>query len=170
VPSRNEPTARPAVRGYNPGVSRVHVPKNHLMLVAGIVWCVAGVMVCLVGLPLLFKLEPVDPLLLPLAMVIFAVFYVFVFSRLVHKHTGRIQAREEERLPFWHFFNASSWIVMLVMMGGGMALRFTHAVPDWFIAFFYSGLGIALFICGLRFMGVFRRKAVLEPMPVLAEK
>lgn len=147
-------------------MQRIHVPKNHLMLIAGIVWCVAGAMVCLVGLPLLFKLEPADPILLPLAMLIFAVFYLFVFSKLVRKHTHRIRAREEERLPFWHFFNRSSWIVMFVMMGGGMALRLTHAVPDWFIAFFYSGLGIALFICGLRFMGVFARKGVLEPVPV----
>ncbi len=143
---------------------RLHVPKNRLMLIAGIVWCVAGAMVCLVGLPLLFRLEPVDPPLVPLAVVIFLVFYLFVFSRLVHKHTHRIRAASEERLPFWHFFNASSWIVMLVMMGGGMALRTSHAVPDWFIAFFYSGLGVALFICGLRFVRVYQRRDVLAPI------
>ena len=134
------------------------------MLIAGIVWCLAGAMVCLVGIPLLFKLDPGDPILLPLALVIFAVFYVFVFSRLVRKHTHRIRAREEDRLPFWHFFNASSWIVMAVMMGGGMALRLSHSVPDWFIAFFYSGLGVALFVCGVRFVAAYRRKAVLEPV------
>jgi len=145
-------------------VHRVHVPKNTLMLIAGVVWCVAGAMVCFVGLPMLLRLEPIDPMLLPLAIAIFAVFYVFVFSRLVRKHTHRIQARREERLPFWHFFNASSWIVMVVMMGGGMALRLSHTAPDWFIAFFYSGLGVALFLCGLRFMGVFARKDVLEPV------
>jgi hypothetical protein len=147
-------------------VQRVHVPKNALMLIAGIVWCVAGAMVSLVGIPLLLSLEPADPILLPLAMVIFAVFYLFVFSRLVRKHTHRIREAEGSHLPFWHFFNRSSWIVMFVMMGGGMALRLSHAVPDWFIAFFYSGLGIALFICGLRFMGVFRRRLVLEPVTV----
>lgn len=147
---------------------RADVAKNHLMLIAGVVWCVAGTMVTMVGLPLLLRLEPVDPVLLPLAMVIFAVFYVFVFSRLVSKHTHRIRAREEERLPFWHFFNASSWIVMFVMMGGGMALRLSHTAPDWFIAFFYSGLGVALFLCGLRFVGVFARKDVLAPAALRA--
>ena len=135
------------------------------MLIAGVVWCVAGTMVTVVGVPLLLRLEPVDPILLPLAMVIFAVFYVFVFSRLVHKHTLRIRAREEARLPFWHFFNASSWIVMFVMMGGGMGLRLSHTAPDWFVAFFYTGLGVALFLCGLRFVGVFARKDVLVPGP-----
>jgi hypothetical protein len=135
------------------------------MLIAGIVWCLAGAMVCLVGLPLLFRLEPPDPALLPLAVAIFLVFYVFVFSRLVRKHTHRVRARTEERLPFWHFFNASSWAVMAVMMGGGMTLRLGHVVPDWFIAFFYSGLGVALFLCGLRFVGAFAHKDVLALVP-----
>jgi uncharacterized membrane protein YfcA len=142
-----------------------HIPKNHLMLIAGLVWCAAGATVCMVGLPLEFRLAPEHLILLPLAAVIFLAFYFFVFSRLVRKHTGRIRARAEDRLPFWHFFNASSWAVMAVMMGGGMALRFSHLMPDWMIAFLYSGLGVALFLCGVRFLGVFARKDVLVVAP-----
>ena len=137
------------------------LPKNHLMLIAGLVWCVAGAMVCGIGLPLELKLAPSDLVLFPLAAVIFLAFYMFVFSRLVRKHTSRIRDRPEDRLPFWHFFNASSWAVMVVMMGGGMALRLSHLIPDWVIAFFYSGLGVALFLCGLRFVSAFARRDVL---------
>ena len=143
----------------------VTIPKNHLMLIAGLVWCAAGAMVCLIGLPLELGLAPSHLVLLPLAAAIFLAFYFFVFSRLVRKHTGRIRARAEDRLPFWHFFNASSWAVMAVMMGGGLALRLSHLVPDWIIAFFYSGLGVALFLCGVRFLGVFARKDVLALAP-----
>jgi small-conductance mechanosensitive channel len=135
------------------------------MLIAGLVWCAAGAMVCLIGLPLEFRLAPSHLVLFPLAVGIFLAFYLFVFSRLVRKHTGRIRARAEDRLPFWHFFNTSSWALMAVMMGGGMALRFSHLMPDWMIAFFYSGLGVALFLCGVRFLGVFARRDVLAPAP-----
>lgn len=145
------------------------VPKNGLMLIAGLVWCAAGLMVSGVGLPLELRLAPSHLILLPLAGLIFLVFYRFVFSRLVRKHTGRIRARTEDRLPFWHFFNVSSWAVMAVMMGGGMALRLSHAIPDWAIAFFYSGLGVALFLCGLRFVEGFARKDVLAFAPDHAE-
>jgi small-conductance mechanosensitive channel len=141
------------------------LPKNHLVLLAGLVWCAAGAMVCMVGLPLEVGLAPSHLFLVPLAGVIFLAFYFLVFSRLVQKHTGRIRARPEDRLPFWHFFNASSWAVMAVMMGGGMALRLSHLMPDWMIAFFYSGLGVALFLCGIRFVGAFARKDVLAPAP-----
>jgi hypothetical protein len=170
--------ARPPIPcGYNRATHRsarqecfdivrvAHIPKNHLILIAGLVWCAAGAMVCVIGLPIEFGLAPSNLVLIPLAVAIFLVFYFFVFSRLVRKHTGRIRARSEDRLPFWHFFNASSWAVMAVMMGGGMALRLSHLVPDWMIAFFYSGLGLALFLCGVRFLGIFARKDVLALAP-----
>ena len=168
-PARPRRRRRPPVRhgpladGDRPAVDLVTLPKNHLMLIAGLVWCAAGAMVCVIGLPLELGLAPSQVILIPLAVAIFLLFYVFVFSPLVRKHTGRIRARTEDRLPFWNFFNASSWVVMAVMMGGGMALRLSHLMPDWAIAFFYSGLGVALFLCGVRFLGVFARKDVLAP-------
>lgn len=145
--------------------ARVSVPRKRLLLIAGLVWCVAGAMVSVVGLPLEIRLAPSNLILLPLAAAIFLSFYVMVFSPLVRRHTERIRARREERLPFWHFFNASSWVVMAVMMGGGMALRLSHVMPDWTIAFFYSGLGTALFLCGVRFVVVYARRDVLAAAP-----
>jgi hypothetical protein len=121
--------------------------------------------VCIIGLPLEFGLAPSHLVLLPLAGMIFLAFYFLVFSGLVRKHTSRVRARAEDRLPFWQFFDAPSWVVMAVMMGGGMALRLSRVIPDDVIAFFYSGLGVALFLCGLRFLGVFARKDVLVPAP-----
>ncbi|HJW21564.1 MAG TPA: hypothetical protein VJ506_03955 [Candidatus Limnocylindrales bacterium] len=144
----------------------MRVPKNLLMLIAGAVWIAAGGMVVAIGLPLEIRLAPEHLVLIPLAAAIFLAFYVLVFGRLVRRHTSRIRAHAEARLPIYQFFDARSWIVMAVMMGGGMTLRLSHAVPDWAIAFFYSGLGVALFLCGLRFVGVFARKAVLQPEPV----
>jgi len=142
-------------------MDRVAIPKNKLMLIAGLVWCVAGAMVSGIGLPLLWKLGATQLVLYPLAGVIFLIFYFLIFSRLVVKHTERIRERSEQRLPFWNFFDRSSYIVMAIMMAGGMWLRLAHVFPNWMIGFFYSGLGIALFSCGVRFLGVFSRKEVL---------
>ncbi len=140
----------------------VHVPKDRLILIAGIVWVLAGSMVSLVGLPLELRLAPHDLILLPLAALIFVAFDGLVFSRLVRRHTHRIRSHAEDRLPVWRFFNASSWAVMAVMMGGGMTLRLSGLVPDWAIAFFYSGLGLALLLAGFRFVGAFARLRAAE--------
>ena len=139
----------------------VVIPKNRLMLIAGMVWCVAGAMVSGIGLPLLWKLGFIQLVLYPLAGVVFLIFYFLVFSGLVVKHTERIRARSEQRLPFWNFFDTSSYVVMAIMMAGGMWLRLARVIPNWMIAFFYSGLGVALFSCGVRFLGVFSRQDVL---------
>ena len=139
----------------------VAIPKNMLILIAGMVWCVAGAMVSGIGLPLLLNLGFTRLILYPLAGVVFLIFYFLIFSRLVVKHTERIRERPEQRLPFWNFFDTSSYVVMVIMMAGGMWLRLAHILPNWVIAFFYSGLGIALFSCGVRFLGIFSQKEVL---------
>jgi len=139
----------------------VAIPKNILILIAGMVWCVAGAMVSGIGLPLLWNLGFTQLILYPFAGVIFLIFYFLIFSRLVIKHTERIRERPEQRLPFWNCCDTSSYVVMVIMMAGGMWLRLAHILPNWIIAFFYSGLGIALFSCGVRFLGLFSQKDVL---------
>ena len=136
----------------------VLIPKNQLMLLAGLVWCVAGGMVSFIGLPLLWQLGAEQILLYPAAVLIFLIFYRRIFSRLVVKHTLRIRLTATPTMPFWSFFDRSSYIVMSIMIAGGMWLRLGHIAADWMIAFFYSGLGLALFSCGVKFiLGYIRR-------------
>ena len=61
------------------------------------------------GLPPLARLGVGTPLLYALAAVVFGVFYVFIFGRLVAKHTARVRAVEQERRPFWEFFDKGSY-------------------------------------------------------------
>jgi len=147
--------------GVDQMMDLIVIPKNRLTLIAGMVWCVAGAMVSRIGLPLLWNLGLTQRILYPLAVAVFLIFYFLIFSRLVVKHTVRIRERPETRLPFWNFFDTSSYIVMVMMMAGGMWLRLAHIIPNWMIAFFYSGLGIALFSCGVRFLGAFSHKDIL---------
>ncbi len=54
----------------------------------------------------------------------------------------------EEYRPFYNFFDFKSYLIMAIMMGGGIWLRSSGLAPDYFIAFFYTGLGLALFLAG----------------------
>ena len=62
---------------------------------------------------------------------------------------------EEAYRPVWNFFDAKAYIIMAVMMGGGIGLRNAGVFPDVFVAFFYTGLGCALFLAGICFMIMF---------------
>ena len=127
------------------------VRKKYLLLIAGLFWCFAGFMVIKIGFPLVPKS---DFMLLTIlgAIIIMLIFYLLIFSSLVYKHEKRVRNYPQEKLPFWYFFDLKSYILIAIMMGGGIALRKFELIPHWFIAFFYSGLGVALFSCGVRFL------------------
>lgn len=140
---------------------KLSIPKNYLILIAGIVWMFAGFMVMKIGVPIFMNIVTENIIILILSCIVFLIFYLFIFSKLVVKHTNRIKDNPSKSMPFWQFFDLPSYIIMAVMMSGGIWLRSANVLPIWFIGFFYSGLGLALFSCGTRFVSVFFRKKVL---------
>ena len=85
-------------------------------------------------------------------LVIFVLFHIFVFTKMVGKHASRIRGYEEDKTHVFKFFDKKGYIMMAVMMGGGIALRASGIAPEWFIAFFYTGLGAALAVAGVSFV------------------
>jgi hypothetical protein len=137
----------------------VSLPKNDLMLIAGIVWMFAGTMVIITGFPAFLTMISFFNIFF--AMAILLIFYLLIFSRLVKKHTARIRRNQNIRMPFWEFFDAPSYIIMVIMMTGGISLRKFNLIPDYILGPLYTGLGVALFSCGTRFIAVFIRKRVI---------
>ena len=86
-----------------------------------------------------------------LSIAVFTVFQCFIFGRLVKKHTRRINAYTEERQFFFKFFDIKSFIIMAVMISGGISIRAFHLLPEQFIAVFYTGLGASLSLAGILF-------------------
>ena len=111
-----------------------NVKKRTLLLIAGIVWLMAGFNVARLG------------------VLSYAVFVLFgrMFFKMSKKHTKRIIGYEEYR-PFWHFFDVKAYLMMACMMSGGIGFRAAGIFPDIFVAFFYSGLGCALALAGVLF-------------------
>lgn len=83
--------------------------------------------------------------------VVFAIFQYFIFGRLVRKHTDRIHGYIDERQFFLKFFDTKSFVIMIIMIFGGIGIRSFHLASDKFIAVFYTGLGAALLLAGVLF-------------------
>lgn len=138
------------------------VKRNTLLLLACLVWSAAGFNILRIGLMAYpAYLTAVNYLL---SALVFAVFQWFIFGRLVKKHTARITSYPEERHFFLKFFDGKAFVIMAVMMTGGIGLRVSGLAPERFIAVFYTGLGGALLLAGLLFGRNFGR-AVLIPGP-----
>ena len=130
------------------------VKKRTLLLIAGIVWLIAGFNVARLGV-LSYLLIEMKWVLILLSVIVFAVFGM-MFLKMSKKHTGRIMGYENKK-PFWNFFDLKAYMIMACMMGGGIGFRAAGIFPDVFIAFFYSGLGCALASAGVVFITNFIR-------------
>lgn len=124
------------------------VKKQYLLLLACLVWIAAGGNIVRIGVEAYSGYLTV--LNMFLSAVVFAVFQFFVFGRLVKKHTRRIISYEE-RQWFIKFFDVKSFMIMAVMMTGGIWLRTSGVAPERFIAVFYTGLGMSLLLAGILF-------------------
>lgn len=125
-----------------------NVKKRTLLLIAGIVWLMAGFNVARLGV-LSYAVIEKRWYLYVLSAVVFVLFGR-VFFKMSKKHTKRIIGYEEYR-PFWHFFDVKAYLMMACMMSGGIGFRAAGIFPDIFVAFFYSGLGCALALAGVLF-------------------
>ena len=96
------------------------VKKRTLLLIAGIVWLIAGFNVARLGVLSYLVIERQWFMYL-LSVVVFVAFGM-MFLKMSVKHTRRILGYEDRR-PFWHFFDLKAYIIMACMMGGGIGLR-----------------------------------------------
>lgn len=126
------------------------VKKQNLLIIAALVWVAAGVNILHIGLEA-YAEGYVTTLNEVLSVVVGLVFWFGTFYKLTKKHTQRITNYEEQHQYFWHFFDLKSFVIMAIMMTGGIALRVSGIAPSVFIAIFYTGLGSALALAGILF-------------------
>ena len=125
------------------------VKRNTLLLFACLVWSAAGGNILRIGLMAYPAYLTVVNCML--SVLVFVVFQRFIFGKLVKKHTARISSYLEERQFFLRFFDGKAFVIMAVMMTGGIGLRASGLAPERFIAVFYTGLGASLLLAGLLF-------------------
>ncbi len=127
----------------------VMVKNNTLLLIACLVWSAAGINILRIGI---IEYPPYLSIInFLLSAAVFTVFQIFIFGRLVKKHTKRIDGYGDQKQLFLKFFDVKSFIIMAVMITGGVLLRSLHIAPAVFIAVFYTGLGASLLLAGILF-------------------
>ena len=126
--------------------------KENLITVAGVVWLLAGANVALIGVRASLEMSGAAVGALVLGAV--SAFFAFhaMFGTIVLKNAQRIRGLDGERLSFLRFLDLKGYLIMAFMMSFGFGLRLTGLIPNWFFAFFYTGLGCALTLAGASFL------------------
>lgn len=125
------------------------VKKDYLLFIASVVWMIAGFKVSRLGF--IAYGENIGILNIFLTVLIYGFFQFMIFGKMVKKHSQRIISYDENQY-FWKFFDKKSFLIMAFMMSFGIGLRNLAFVSERFIAVFYTGLGLALFMAGFLFL------------------
>ena len=127
------------------------VQKQTLVLIAAVVWTAAGANILRLGIAASLTVRWEWWMVLS-AVGVFLLFGT-MFGMIVKKHLRRIYGYDGERKHcFLKFFDVKAYILMGVMMTGGILLRSLHIIPDRCTAMFYTGLGAGLTLAGLAFL------------------
>lgn len=143
----------------------LRIPTDKLLLVAAAVWFLAGANIVNIGVQAIPQ-AGTGPLLLMLGMLATFLAFHAMFTKILGKHSTRIRDYQGERTLVFKFFDAKAYLLMAVMMGGGISLRAFGLVPSWFVAFFYTGLGTALALAGVGFLVHYLKRGGTITCPV----
>lgn len=137
---------RPVIEKWKPGV-----PKNALLLMAGILWIGIGLSMNGLSFSWLGGEKP-DQVLLMLAIgfVLALIIHHFGFLRIVDRNLGRILPMEGKRCLF-SFMPWKSYILIGIMVLVGFSLRQTP-IPKNYLSVLYTGIGTALILSSVRYL------------------
>jgi hypothetical protein len=128
--------------------------KRVLVLLAGLMWCGVGIM--LVRYAIIW--------LGPVGINGVAVYYAagfltampihhFGFLKIADKNLRRLLPLTEKKCLF-SFMTWRSYIIVMVMVSMGITLRHS-ALPKRYLSILYNGIGLALFLSGIRYLRFF---------------
>lgn len=127
------------------------VQKRTLLLIAGCAWSIAGGILILRSLIHLIGVNHLLAMELGIGIVFGTFFYLLLFARISKKHLTRINLIEIDNPCFFSFFNFRSYLLMAIMISGGITLRLSGLVNQEIIYTFFLCMGIPLLVSAWRF-------------------
>lgn len=141
---------------FKPGII-----KEYLLLVAGFVWLFAGSMLIGRGSTYLVHNGHHRIVETAIASLVGLLFYILLFMKISFKHISRIKAKKIDKPCVFSFFDFKGYLMMGIMIAGGVILRHMHYINPEYLYTFYIGMGIPLILSSLRFFSSWRRELLL---------
>jgi hypothetical protein len=137
------------------------VDKSVLILLAGLMWCGVGVMLVRYAVSWLSLCSGKEQLLFYSAGFLAAMpIHHFGFLRIADKNLNRLLPLTGKQNLF-SFMTWKSYIIVVIMVSMGIALRHS-AIPKRYLSILYNGIGLALFLSGIRYFRNFFKLLLLK--------
>jgi hypothetical protein len=130
------------------------VDKSILILLAGLMWCGVGIMLIRYAVSWLSFCTAKEEILFYSAGFLTAMpIHHFGFLKIADKNINRLLPLTEKKNPL-SFMTPKSYLIVIVMVSMGIALRHS-SIPKKYLSLLYNGIGLALFLSGIRYFRVF---------------
>jgi hypothetical protein len=127
------------------------VRRRTLLLIAGCAWSIAGGILIARSLIHLIGVNHYLASEIGIGIVFGILFYLLLFARISKKHITRITLIKIDNPCFFSFFNLRSYLLMTLMITGGISLRLSGLISQDIIYTFFLTMGIPLLISAYRF-------------------
>jgi hypothetical protein len=127
------------------------VRKRNLLLIAGCAWTIAGGILITRSLIHLIGVNHYLALEIGAGILFGILFYLLLFARISKKHITRILLIRIDNPCFFSFFNFRSYLLMAIMISGGITLRLSGLINQEYIYTFFLTMGIPLLVSAYRF-------------------
>jgi hypothetical protein len=130
------------------------VPKNILLLLAGMVWFCAGTMLLVLAYSWLSKVDkPLSFIYFGVGLIAALLIHRFGFRKIAAKNINRILAKSGWQCLF-SCFAWKSYVLIAVMVTMGTLFRRSD-FPKPYLAILYTAIGVALVLSSLKYLRVF---------------
>jgi hypothetical protein len=127
------------------------VSKHNLLFIAGMAWTTAGGILAGRGLNYLLTHSQNIGWRISGGMVFGVLFYILLFAKISRRHIKRIHGLNIPYPCAFSFFNLRAYLMMSIMIGGGIMLRKVDVINKDWLYNFYVTMGIPLLISACRF-------------------
>lgn len=126
------------------------INKSNLLLLASLIWFIAGANVINSGLKILqYQIKTFNIIW---ATIVFLFFFIMIFSKIVKKHTIRIIGYKNDKIEIYKVFDMKSYCVMFFMISLGIVLRRLNIIQYQYLGSIYLGIGFALLSAAISFL------------------
>ena len=130
------------------------VPKNTLLLLAGLIWFCAGTMLLVLAYSWLSDVErPVGFIYFGVGLTAALLIHGFGFRKIAARNIKRILAKSGWQCLF-SCFAWKSYLLIIVMITMGKLFR-NSAIPKPYLAILYTAIGLAMVLSSFKYLTVF---------------
>jgi len=130
------------------------VPKNALLLLAGLIWFCAGTILLVLAYSWLSNVErPLSFIYFGVGLTAALLIHRFGFRKIAARNIKRILAKSGWQCLF-SCFAWKSYILIIVMITMGKLFR-SSAIPKPYLAILYTAIGAALVLSSIKYLKFF---------------